>query len=103
MFGRTLPVPQACSTGVARFSFPDLCAKPLGAADYIALSRCFHTVFLTDIPAFSMQVSSAPRSPPANQVNVLFSPLPFLFRAQFARRRARVVVVFNVWVTANMT
>ena len=42
--------------GVARFSFLDICGLPLGAADYMALARRFHTVFITSIPAMSMQV-----------------------------------------------
>ena len=56
MFGRHLQVPQASACGSARFSFSELCARPLGAADYIAIARNYHTVFLTDIPSFSMQV-----------------------------------------------
>ena len=51
-------VPQALG-GVARFSFLDICGLPLGAADYMALARSFHTVFITSIPAMSMQVSTA--------------------------------------------
>lgn len=31
-------------------SFKDLCSVPLGATDYIAIARHYHTVFLTDIP-----------------------------------------------------
>ena len=48
-------MPQAAG-GVARFGFLDLCGHPLGAADYMALARRFHTVFVTSIPAMSMQV-----------------------------------------------
>ncbi len=48
--GRTLPVPQAAK-GAARFSFDDLCAKPLGAADYLALAERFHTILIDAIPA----------------------------------------------------
>lgn len=47
--GRALHVPQAAH-GVARFSFNDLCAKPLGAADYLKLAQCFHTVLIDDVP-----------------------------------------------------
>lgn len=42
--------------GVAQFSFEELCGRPLGAADYIALAQAFHTVFVVDIPAMSLQV-----------------------------------------------
>lgn len=47
--GRALHVPQAAH-GVARFSFNDLCAKPLGAADYLKIAQCFHTVLIDDVP-----------------------------------------------------
>ena len=47
--GHPVEVPQAAG-GVARFAFADLCAKPLGAADYLAVAEDFHTVILEDIP-----------------------------------------------------
>ena len=47
--GRTLQVPLTAS-GVARFSFANLCEEPLGAADYLAIANRFHTVILSDIP-----------------------------------------------------
>ncbi|MGV8997793.1 MAG: cell division protein ZapE [Parvibaculaceae bacterium] len=50
--GRALHVPQAAH-GVARFSFNDLCAKPLGAADYLKIAQCFHTVLIDDVPQMS--------------------------------------------------
>ncbi len=49
VFGRTLSVPQAAN-GVARFSFADLCIKPLAAADYLAIAQAFHTVLIDRIP-----------------------------------------------------
>ena len=53
--GRTLKVPRAAwHTDVARFSFEDLCGKPLGAADYYAIAGTFHTVFLEDVPQLSL-------------------------------------------------
>lgn len=36
----------------------DLCDKPLGAADYLALGQAFHTIFIADIPRLTMQVPS---------------------------------------------
>jgi cell division protein ZapE len=47
--GRTLDVPTTAS-GVARFSFADLCEQPLGAADYLAIAKRFHTIILSGIP-----------------------------------------------------
>mgnify|MGYP000146855020 CR=1 FL=1 len=41
--GRGLVVPLA-ARGVARFSFADLCAAPLGAGDYLEIARRFHTL-----------------------------------------------------------
>lgn len=40
--GREVIVPAAAK-GVAKFKFGDLCSRPLGAADYLAISRAFHT------------------------------------------------------------
>lgn len=48
VLGRTLKVPHA-ARGVARFSFADLCVKPLAAADYLAIARTFHTVMIDGI------------------------------------------------------
>jgi cell division protein ZapE len=47
--GRTLFVPKSLK-GVGVFSFARLCRQPLGAADYLAIARHFHTVFLVGIP-----------------------------------------------------
>ena len=47
--GRMLHVPK-CLKGVAVFSFKRLCAEARGAADYLAVAREFHTVFLVGIP-----------------------------------------------------
>jgi cell division protein ZapE len=49
VLGRTLFVPQAAK-GVARFSFADLCGKPLAATDYLAIADAFHTVMIDHIP-----------------------------------------------------
>jgi cell division protein ZapE len=42
-------VPEA-SDDVARFAFDDLCARPLGAADYLKIAHTFRTIILADIP-----------------------------------------------------
>ena len=48
--GRILHVP--CSAhGVARFSFPDICEKPLAASDYLRLAHDYHTIMIDRIPA----------------------------------------------------
>jgi cell division protein ZapE len=52
VLGRTLPVPQA-ARGVARFAFSDLCEKPLGAADYLAVAQNFHAVLIDHIPVLT--------------------------------------------------
>ncbi|KAK3438179.1 hypothetical protein EUGRSUZ_C02795 [Eucalyptus grandis] len=60
MFGRTLEVPESCN-GVARFTFEYLCGRPVGAADYIAVARNYHTVFISDIPKMSMRIRDKAR------------------------------------------
>ncbi len=47
--GRSLSVPAA--RGVARLTFEELCTRPLGAEDYLAIARAFHTVILDGVPA----------------------------------------------------
>jgi cell division protein ZapE len=50
--GREVAVPCA-ARGTARFTFEELCARPLGAADYLAIAREFHTIILAGIPAMT--------------------------------------------------
>ncbi len=52
--GHPVEVPQAAS-GVARFSFEDLCSKPLGAADYLTIADEFETVILENIPRMNFE------------------------------------------------
>jgi cell division protein ZapE len=49
--GRKARVPLA-SMGVARFSFAQLCAQPLGANDFLHIAHAFHTVLIDGIPSF---------------------------------------------------
>ena len=44
---------EAAARGVARFSFAELCARPLGAEDYLALAKRFHTLVLEGVPKLS--------------------------------------------------
>lgn len=47
--GRRIVIPEAAG-GVARLSFEDLCARPLGAADYLKIARTFGTIILAGLP-----------------------------------------------------
>jgi cell division protein ZapE len=58
--GRKLRVPQA-SMGVARFTFDELCERPLGPLDYLAIAHDFHTVMIDDIPALKPAQREAAR------------------------------------------
>lgn len=49
MKGRSIHVP--CEAGrAARFDFRDLCEKPLGASDYLAIANRYDAVFVEHIP-----------------------------------------------------
>ncbi|KAG9028879.1 hypothetical protein FRB95_005929 [Tulasnella sp. JGI-2019a] len=54
VWGHDLPIPESTANGLARFSFGDLCDKPLGAADYIEITNKYHTIFITDIPKMGL-------------------------------------------------
>ncbi|MFN9094938.1 MAG: AFG1/ZapE family ATPase, partial [Alphaproteobacteria bacterium] len=49
LLGREIEVPEA-ARGVARFDFNQLCGRPLGPADYLAIAEAFHTLVLDNIP-----------------------------------------------------
>ncbi|KAI3426118.1 hypothetical protein D9Q98_008497 [Chlorella vulgaris] len=50
--GRKLEMPRSggCAT---MFTFDELCSRPLGAADYIALANAKHTLALSGVPVFT--------------------------------------------------
>jgi len=50
--GRTVELP-AFANGVARASFWDLCARPLGPADYLAIAAAVRVLILEDVPQLS--------------------------------------------------
>jgi cell division protein ZapE len=47
--GRTVIVPRAAKD-VAFFNFIELCDQPYGAADYLAMAECFHTILIDKVP-----------------------------------------------------
>lgn len=50
--GRFIELPLATKTAM-RAGFRDLCAKPLGAADYLLIAKSYRTVFLEGVPVLS--------------------------------------------------
>ncbi len=49
MKGRWIDVPMVAH-GIARFSFADLCEKPLGANDFLRVAHAYHTIFIENVP-----------------------------------------------------
>ena len=49
VLGRDVVVERTAGS-MARSPFADLCARPLGPQDYLAIARRFHTLFMSDIP-----------------------------------------------------
>jgi cell division protein ZapE len=52
LLGRGIEVPRA-GGGAARFDFVDLCAKPLGATDFVKIAHTFHTLVVENIPVMT--------------------------------------------------
>ncbi|MCI0430741.1 MAG: AFG1 family ATPase [Rhodospirillales bacterium] len=67
--GHALTVPRS-TNGVAWVGFEELCERPLGAEDYIALARRFPTVILEGVP-----VLDAARRDPARRFVALIDAL----------------------------
>lgn len=51
--GREL-VAERAAGGVARFTFGELCDRPLGSIDFLTIARNFHTIILEDIPRLTL-------------------------------------------------
>ncbi|MET0170539.1 MAG: cell division protein ZapE [Aliihoeflea sp.] len=51
--GREVPVPLAAGRA-ARFDFADLCARPLGARDYLAITAEFDTILIDGVPVMDL-------------------------------------------------
>jgi cell division protein ZapE len=52
--GHVMHVPKA-ARGVARFTFAELCERPLGAVDYLRVAREFHAVVLDHVPVMAYE------------------------------------------------
>ncbi len=50
--GRKIRVPRVAS-GAARFTFDQLCMRPLGASDYLRITHAYSTIFLDNVPILS--------------------------------------------------
>ncbi|HEY8538688.1 MAG TPA: cell division protein ZapE [Steroidobacteraceae bacterium] len=46
---------------VVWFEFKELCEGPRGQADYIEIARCYHTVFLTNVPVLTAEKENEAR------------------------------------------
>ncbi|HEX4113093.1 MAG TPA: cell division protein ZapE [Stellaceae bacterium] len=55
VLGRKLAVPRAAK-GVAWFGFDELCARPLGPPDFLALCHSFHTFIVEGIPVMNRRL-----------------------------------------------
>ncbi|WP_438851718.1 cell division protein ZapE [Brevundimonas nasdae] len=52
VLGRDVVIKRTVGS-MARATFDDLCARPLGPQDYLAIAERFHTLFLEDVPILS--------------------------------------------------
>ena len=52
VLGRDMVIERTAGS-MARATFDDLCAKPLGPQDYLAIAERFHTLFLDAVPALN--------------------------------------------------
>ncbi|KAK6730923.1 hypothetical protein RB195_007412 [Necator americanus] len=60
ILGRNVEVKKCCG-GVADIEFADWCERPCGAADYLVLSRVFHTIILRNVPVLTRSKLSEAR------------------------------------------
>jgi cell division protein ZapE len=52
--GHVIHVPKT-AMGAARFTFEELCGRPLGAADYLRIAREYHTIVLDHVPVMTYE------------------------------------------------
>lgn len=105
VMGRTLRFERTCGR-ILDTTFYELCMKPLGAVDYLELSKNFDTILLRDIPCLSLEKRSEARRFITlidmlydKQVKVIFSAentLDKLFQAgdlsEYDRHHAKVLI-----------
>jgi protein AFG1 len=60
VYNRSLLIPAQYS-GVAFFTFSELCVAVLGPADYVSLASTYHTFIITDVPAMGLLMKSEAR------------------------------------------
>jgi len=60
VYNRPLHVPAQYS-GVAFFTFAELCGAVLGPADYVTLASTYHTFIVTDVPVMGLLMKSEAR------------------------------------------
>ena len=54
MPGRVLEIKES-GEGVAMFNFEDLCERPMGSSDYMAIARAFRVLLIKNIPAITSE------------------------------------------------
>lgn len=74
VYGRPVSIPWASTSTdeegrVARFSYEELCEKPLGPADYISLASNFETIVVEGVKAFSVLQKNEGPSPYARHLH----------------------------------
>ncbi|MBN8967949.1 MAG: AFG1 family ATPase [Rhizobiales bacterium] len=52
--GRVLEIPHSAN-GVARFTFEEICERPLGPSDYLRIARDYHTVLIDGVIAMQYE------------------------------------------------
>lgn len=60
VWGRDINVPLS-TKNVARFTFDELCGKPLSAADYLEITKTFETIFITGVPLLGLDTKDMAR------------------------------------------
>ncbi|KAI9796543.1 MAG: hypothetical protein M1833_006107 [Piccolia ochrophora] len=61
IYARPLHVPRAHPPEAALWTFSQLCATPLGPADYISLASTFRTFIITDVPILTSALKAEAR------------------------------------------